>query len=246
MSWLSSSAMTISRRILLAVLVLALGAVVVALLTPGGLGDPEPQVVTDGPSAEAYRDLVGVAGELPGWVHGLGEYGAAAGVLVLLGLVCWAGWTGWRRRTPTWVGALLVGAGAVLAYLVSEALKLVVDQERPCRAFGEVTTWVPCPPGGDWSFPSNHSTVAGALAGGLVLLAPRLGLVAVPIAVAVATLRVVAGVHYPHDVVAGLLLGASASIALLLALSPAGAWPLTRGRVPAGVSGDGVLTPGRR
>ncbi|MBF9130626.1 phosphatase PAP2 family protein [Plantactinospora sp. S1510] len=240
--------MTVLRRTLLALPVLVLGAAGVVLLAPGGLGDPAPQVVTGGPSAEAYRDVVGVAGNLPGWLHGPGEYGAAAGVLVLIGLVCWTGWSGWRRRTPSWVGALLVSVAAVLAYLVSEALKLVVDQERPCRALGEVTIWISCPPVGDWSFPSNHSTVAGALAGGLVLLAPRLGLVAVPVAVAVAVavLRVLAGVHYPHDVVAGLLLGASASIALLLALSPAGTWPLTRGRVPAGVSGDGVLTPGRR
>ncbi|MBE1492407.1 phosphatase PAP2 family protein [Plantactinospora soyae] len=234
------------RRILLAVPVLVLGAVVVVLLAPGGLGDPEPQVVTDGVSAEAYRDVVGTAGDLPGWLHGLGEYGAVAGVFGLIGLVCWAGWTGWRRRTPVWVGALLVGVATVLAYLVSEALKLVVDQQRPCWALGEVTTWISCPPSGDWSFPSNHSTVVGALAAGLVLLAPRLGLVAVPVAVAVAALRVVAGVHYPHDVVAGLLLGASASIALLLALSPARALSRPGARVPAGLPGDGVPTPGRR
>ncbi|MFC6020440.1 phosphatase PAP2 family protein [Plantactinospora solaniradicis] len=239
--------MTVLRRILLALPVLVLGAVVVVLLAPGGLGDPGPQVVTDGPSAEAYRDVVGVAGNLPGWLHGLGEYGATGGLVVLIGLVCWVGWSGWRRRTPIWVGALLVSAAAVLAYLVSEALKLVVDQERPCRAFGEVTTWISCPPGGDWSFPSNHSTVAGALAAGLVLLVPRLGLVvAVPVAVAVAALRVLAGVHYPHDVVAGLLLGASTSIVLLLVLSPAGALPRTGARIPAGLPGDGVPTPGRR
>ncbi|MEN3609925.1 phosphatase PAP2 family protein [Plantactinospora sp. ZYX-F-223] len=214
--------MTVLRRILLVVPMLLLAGAAVVLLAPGGLGDPRPRVVTDGPSAEAYRGMVGHAGELPGWLHGLGEYAAAGGLLVLAGLLARVGWLGWRRRrTPDALGALLVGLGTVLAYLASEAVKLVVDQERPCRAFADVVTWVSCPPVGDWSFPSNHSTLAGGLAAGLVLLAPRLGYVALPVAGAVAALRVAAGVHYPHDVVAGLLLGAAASAALLIALRPA-------------------------
>ncbi|MFY1686867.1 phosphatase PAP2 family protein [Plantactinospora sp. WMMB782] len=214
--------MTVLRRILLVVPILLFAGAVVALLAPGGLGDSRPQVVTEGLSAEAYRGTVGRAGELPGWLHALAEYGAAGGLFVLAGLLARVGWLGWRRhRVPGAFGVLLVGAGTVLAYLVSEGLKLVVDQERPCRALVDVGTWVSCPAVGDWSFPSNHSTVAGGLAAGLVLLAPRLWYLAVPVAGAVAALRVVAGVHYPHDVLAGLLLGAAASAALLIALRPA-------------------------
>lgn len=212
--------MTIMRRILVAVLALVAGGVMIALLAPGGLGDPRLRVVTDGPSAEAYRAVVGGAGRLPDWLHAPGEHVALAGVLTLAGLLAWTGWTGWRRRSPVAAGALLVVLGTLSAYLTSEAVKLVVDQERPCRAFGDVVTWVPCPPPGDWSFPSNHSTVVGALAAGLVVLAPRLGFVAVPVAGVVAAMRVVAGVHYPHDVLAGLLLGATTTIALLVTLTP--------------------------
>ncbi|ROT31433.1 phosphatase PAP2 family protein [Micromonospora sp. HM5-17] len=222
------------------VLALTVGGAVVVLLAPGGLGDPQLQIVTDGASASTYRSVVGAAGKLPDWLHGPGEHVALAGVLLLVGLLGWTGWTGWRRRTPAVVGAGLVGVGALLAYLTSEGLKLVVDQERPCRAFDDVTTWVPCPPAGDWSFPSNHSTVAGALAAGLVVLAPRLGFVAVPVAGTVAAMRVVAGVHYPHDVLAGLLLGAATTVALLLALGPVGA------RIAAWLPGRGARVPGAR
>lgn len=200
--WLRSAAMTGVRRIVLPVLTLA----TVVLLAPGGLGDPEATVVTGGLSARAYRTVV--AG-VPGWLSGLGGYLTVAGLLVLAAALAWAGW-----RARTVAAAALAGAGTVLAYLVSEAAKLVVDEERPCRAFGELATWVRCPPPGDWSFPSNHATVAGALAAGVVLLAPRLAVVAVPAALVVAGMRVVTGVHYPHDVLAGLLLGAAVTVAV--------------------------------
>lgn len=48
---------------------------------------------------------------------------------------------------------------------------------------------------GDWSWPSNHATVAGALA-------------AAP---------VVGGVHYLHDVTAGLALGVLVTVAMVSA-----------------------------
>jgi membrane-associated phospholipid phosphatase len=201
--------MMVVRRIALAVLTLAGGGGAVALMAPGGLGTPTATVVTEGPSARAYRAMVAATDGAPGW---LGWLGTALPVLGLLGLAGLLAWAGWRRRRD----ALLVGVGAVLAYLASEAIKLVVDEERPCRVFRELTTWAACPPGDDWSFPSNHATVAGALAAGVALLAPRLGPVAVVAAIAVAGMRVVIGVHYPHDAVAGLLLGSAVTVAVLV------------------------------
>ncbi|MFI7218235.1 phosphatase PAP2 family protein [Micromonospora maritima] len=209
--------MTSFRRLVLAVLILAVGAGAVTLLAPGGLGDPQPEVVTEGVSADLYRDVVGV----PAGVVRLGEHLALGAPLVLSAALAWVGWLGWGRRTGANAAVALTGAGAVLAYVTSEALKLVVDQERPCRAIADVPGWVPCPPAGDWSFPSNHSTVAGALATGLVLAAPRLAGFAVPAGLLAAAARVLAGVHYPHDVVAGLILGAAITAAVVVLLAPA-------------------------
>jgi membrane-associated phospholipid phosphatase len=64
---------------------------------------------------------------------------------------------------------------------------------------------------GDYSFPSNHATLAGAVAVGVLLVNRRLGVLAGIAALAMAASRVYIGIHYPHDVLAGLALGAAAA-----------------------------------
>ena len=111
--------------------------------------------------------------------------------------------------------AFLAGAGVVVAYAVSEVIKLIVQEERPCRTAPSLAE---CPEPGDWSFPSNHSVIAGASAMAIWALHRTFGWVAAVAALAAAASRVVVGVHYVHDVLAGLLLGALVSwvIAVLL------------------------------
>jgi undecaprenyl-diphosphatase len=108
----------------------------------------------------------------------------------------------------------------VIAYGMSEALKLVVDEERPCRVVAGAEVIAHCPAMGDWSFPSNHATLAAGIGVGIALLRPRLAAIALPLAAGVALARVAAGVHYPHDVVAGAVLGATLVTALLLIANP--------------------------
>ncbi|MQA98159.1 MAG: phosphatase PAP2 family protein [Streptosporangiales bacterium] len=123
-------------------------------------------------------------------------------------------------RLGGWTGVVLGLLATVLAYGGSEAVKLVVDEERPCRVIDGLGLAAVCPPAGDWSFPSNQATCAGALAMALLLIRPRLGLLTVPVAGLVALARVAEGVHYPHDVLAGLIWGAVVSAVLLPLFAP--------------------------
>jgi len=59
----------------------------------------------------------------------------------------------------------------------------------------------------DFSFPSDHAVMAGAVAAGLLLVNRRLGLLAVFAGALMAFTRVYIGAHYPWDVLGGLALG---------------------------------------
>ncbi|GGZ35908.1 hypothetical protein GCM10010343_73970 [Streptomyces avidinii] len=127
-----------------------------------------------------------------------------------------------------------------------------MDEERPCRAVvGAAASLVPCPGPGDWSFPSNHAVLAGAAAVALTMAVRRLALLTVPLALLMAFSRVFVGVHYPHDVAFGLLLGGSAAALVVLALTGPTAAVITAARtgaVPAVVwfTGPGPARRGMR
>ncbi|MFB9554655.1 phosphatase PAP2 family protein [Streptomyces roseoviridis] len=156
-----------------------------------------------------YLDITRFAHSTPYWFQRLAEVWTELGLL-LFGVLFVAGW--WRKRRGTadaMTLALLAPLATAFGYVVSEGLKTLVDEERPCRAVaGAPASLVTCPPYGDWSFPSNHSAIAGAAAVALALSWRGMIWLAAPMALLMAFSRVFVGVHYPHDVTAGLLLGA--------------------------------------
>lgn len=151
-----------------------------------------------------YRGLAGAAGSsmLSPGVTITAKYG----LLVLVALVGAVGLRALVRDRPTLWTLVTAGAGVVAAYALSEGVKLLVQEDRPCSVI-DLATVLACPGQGDWSWPSNHATLAGAAATAVALAAPRLLAVAGPVALLVASARVAAGVHYVHDVLAGLALG---------------------------------------
>jgi membrane-associated phospholipid phosphatase len=66
------------------------------------------------------------------------------------------------------------------------------------------------------SFPSGHAASAAAFATGATMEMPGFAAVACPLALGVAASRVVTGVHYPSDVLAGLAIGTAAAASTLL------------------------------
>ncbi|MFF7577739.1 phosphatase PAP2 family protein [Streptomyces sp. NPDC008061] len=145
-------------------------------------------------------------------IHAWSDYGL--GLYAVLMLAAW-----WRSRAwdPTRAAmALCAPLIVVAAYGANDLLKLAVHEQRPCRTLHAVTVEV-CPPLGDWSFPSNHAAVAAAATVAILLTDRRLGAVAVPAALLMAVSRVWIGVHYPHDVLIGLVTGALVALPLTFA-----------------------------
>ncbi|MGW6226599.1 phosphatase PAP2 family protein [Cellulosimicrobium cellulans] len=187
-----------------------------------------------GPSEALYLAITARTAELPG--SGLVAEG---GVLVLLGLCAVVAWRSRRAGASAVATTLVAGVGAVAAYAASEAVKSLVRQPRGCWELVEVAH---CPAAGDWSFPSNHTAIAFALATAIVLAgAPAVRVpgavparhgyrsplreiavwvvLPVALAVAVATARVAEGVHFPHDVVAGAAVGVAVVVAAVTVLA---------------------------
>ena len=167
-------------------------------------------------SRETYIEVVETVSAWPSWTHTAIELVSEVG-LILLGLTVVI--TALARRTSGSMATGAAGLAAVtLAYAASALLKLAETQPRPCRTITGLEQIATCPPAGDWSLPSNHAVLAAALAVAVGFLAPRLAVPASLLAVLIAAARVALGVHYPHDVVTGLTLGAGVAFVLVYAL----------------------------
>ncbi|MGP4028207.1 phosphatase PAP2 family protein [Actinomadura sp. 3N407] len=169
-------------------------------------------------SADLYRDITEFAEGTPSWVHTAAEVGTDAGLL-LFAVLFVAGW--WRARAGNAraMGLALAAPFAVVAaYLVSEVSKTFIEEERPCRAVRGAVHIAACPSPGDWSFPSNHATIAAASAAAIVVAWRAMAPLVLPLAALMAFSRVFVGVHYPHDVAAGFVLGVVAAPVVALVL----------------------------
>lgn len=126
-----------------------------------------------------------------------GEHSLGWIVVSLLGAVLAPRRFGSRRD---W---LLAAVGSFSAHAAAVVVKRVVRRPRPQHPAVAVNVGVPS----QLSFPSAHATSTTAAA---ILLGRATGLPLVPVLVPpMALSRILAGVHYPSDVAAGVALGAA-------------------------------------
>jgi len=103
----------------------------------------------------------------------------------------------WKAR------ALALAVGIVITALAVMAIKFTVRRKRPEGELGKIYRKTD-----PHSFPSGHAARAVMLAGVAIGLGPAwLGILLVVWAIAVVLARVMMGVHYLSDVLAGALLG---------------------------------------
>ncbi|NEC10640.1 phosphatase PAP2 family protein [Streptomyces sp. SID7909] len=171
-----------------------------------------------GIDGKLYTTVVRTADGAPTWldsaVSALSTYGLA--LFAVLMLIGW--WQARTRDAGQAVKALAAPLVTLVAFAVSTVVKQAVHENRPCQSL-HIITLEACPGPGDWSFPSNHATLAAAAAVALWFVAARLGVLATVIALAMTASRVWVGAHYPHDVLAGLALGALVALPLALLMA---------------------------
>jgi undecaprenyl-diphosphatase len=109
--------------------------------------------------------------------------------------------------------ALAEGAGVALFL----SLKKATGRRRPC-AFGEPHCWARLLPPDQFSFPSGHTITAFAIAVALSLFYPGLVAGLLFCAASVAASRILVGMHFLSDVVAGAGIGTALAYAAVWAV----------------------------
>ena len=167
----------------------ALFAAMAVLVGLGATGGFDLPIMAAAPGLHgSVGDVIAVAVS-----RGLGFAGLTGATVVLVAGLLWRG----RRGDAAMVGAAMF-VGLVLMW----AIKAAYARARP-----EVFPWVD--PAEGWSFPSGHAFLNAAfwLLLAVVVKRPWAWALGIAMMLIAGAFRVVAGVHWPSDVIAGWSLG---------------------------------------
>jgi membrane-associated phospholipid phosphatase len=144
-------------------------------------------------------------------LHGVITTYANDGVVVFALLLVAGWWSARRSGEPRRIAAVVcAGAATLLAVGINQPIVGAVHEARPYTDHPDAL--VLATRSADFSFPSDHAVMAGAVAVGLVFVSCRLAALATVAAAAMAFARVYIAAHYPGDVAAGLALGAAVAL----------------------------------
>ncbi|MEU3610134.1 phosphatase PAP2 family protein [Streptomyces sp. NPDC035033] len=179
------------------------------------------ELASDGSSPDVglLYDINGLARDAPPWFDRVMEFTGEYGIMLAMVLVVLWCWWSVRRRgafadSVSAVAALVwAPLAAGVALLVNIPIRGFVERPRPFVDHDGLEVLVEGKT--DFSFVSDHATMAMAIAVAVFVAHRRFGLAAIGLALAEGFARVYMGVHYPTDVIGGLALGTA--VALLLA-----------------------------
>lgn len=171
-------------------------------------------------NAEQYSAVINWFQARPAAKNALRLVSRGSVALVYLEYLGLLAWLAWHRMGQFWP-ALVVPAAA---FVVGTLVRRIIDRPRPYTALGFTPLFPKDKPG--QSMPSRHCFSAAAIAGAAWFVIRPLGLALAVLAVVIAVCRVVTGVHYISDVLAGLAFGAVFAVvgwnAFVLAASAVG------------------------
>jgi membrane-associated phospholipid phosphatase len=163
------------------------------------------------PGDRAIFDTINTFARHTVWLHSPTLAYATYGVVLFAGLLLAGWWVARSTGNHTKVAAALwTPLGAMLALAINQPIVNGVREARPYTVLPDIL--VLAHRSTDYSFPSDHAVMAGAVAGGLFLVNRRLGIVAALAALLMAFARVYIGAHWPGDVEVGLVLGAAVTV----------------------------------
>ncbi|MFE4451851.1 phosphatase PAP2 family protein [Streptomyces sp. NPDC056796] len=171
------------------------------------------------PDVSLLYDINGLAKAAPTWFDRVMEFVGEFGIMLAMVLaVLWCWWSVRRRGTTedsvTGVAGLVwAPLAAGIALLINIPIRNFVERPRPFLDHKGLEVLVEGKT--DYSFVSDHATMAMAIAVGLFVANRKFGLVAIGLALLEGFCRIYMGVHYPTDVIGGFALGTA--VALLLA-----------------------------
>ncbi|OKJ99372.1 hypothetical protein AMK26_25290 [Streptomyces sp. CB03234] len=171
------------------------------------------------PDVGLLYDINGLAKDAPSWFDRVMEFTGEYGIMLAMVLaVLWCWWSVRRRggmedSVAAVAGLIWAPIAAGVALLVNVPIRGFVERPRPFLDHQGLEVLVDGKT--DFSFVSDHATMAMAIGVGVFVANRRFGLAAIGLALVEGFCRVYMGVHYPTDVVGGFALGTA--VALLLA-----------------------------
>ncbi len=147
-----------------------------------------------------FNNLAGQSSAFDGIVVFLASYLPYLVVLIFLALVFFSQY----QKREKWELLLVVGISALVArFGVTELIRLFIHRPRPFLSLPvhQLLT------DSAWSFPSGHATFFFAMATAVYLYNKKWGTIFFIATILITVSRVIAGIHYPSDIVGGALIG---------------------------------------
>lgn len=125
---------------------------------------------------------------------------------MIVGILAFAGiWAQKNREAAFFALVLVFISGFTARIVIAEPVRILVARSRPYEILPAVHQLVDHAMGR--SFPSGHATLAFAIAAAVFFVHRRAGAVLLCIAGVISISRVIIGVHWPSDILAGAVLG---------------------------------------
>ncbi len=133
---------------------------------------------------------------------------------VIVGVLCFAAYAWHKGDRERFAGYLLAIAAALAArFVVASTIRLIYERERPFETLGVSHILVN---DSVYSFPSGHTIFMFALATVIYTYNKTLGLCLAALGLLIGFARVAGGIHYPSDVLGGIVLGVLTGFCVLV------------------------------